>query len=314
MTKRKIQQYPIEKSPFYKLERKKDLCKLLYISEKQLKTYLKKSTTSNYHPSKSGTREIHILKPFTRTLHNRIFKLLQRIETPDYLHSGVKKRSHVTNAIQHLGHGNKIFTIDIKSFYTSTKEKFIYELFSRDLECSKDVSHAMSNISTYDGYVPTGSPISQILCFLSNKPIFDKLERLSKHNGIMMSIYVDDLTFSGKVIPHTFINDVRKIIGRKGYKTHKIKVYSKNEVKNVTGSVINPSGKIEVQNKTKKVMRELRKELNIASKKGDDEEKKLIYAKLIGHVFSASQISPGYYSMGQKLVSRRKKEYLRTSP
>ena len=54
-------------------------------------------------------------------VHTRIASLLSRIALPEYLHSGKKKCSNVTNAKAHLNN-EKMMTTDIKAFFHQLQE------------------------------------------------------------------------------------------------------------------------------------------------------------------------------------------------
>ena len=57
------------------------------------------------------------------------------------------------------------------------------------------------------------APTSQILSYMANHKMFDEIQSLANHNGIVMTIYVDDITFSSKNhISNKFKNKVQSII------------------------------------------------------------------------------------------------------
>ena len=62
-----------------------------------------------------------------------------------------------------------------------------------------------------NGHLPTGSPISQSVAFFSNLTVFNNISTYSKSRNIEFSVYVDDLTFSGKVIPKCFTDYINVI-------------------------------------------------------------------------------------------------------
>lgn len=320
-SKKVLKYYSVTQSPFYKLERKKDLFKLLFLTEKQVDLLLKYATdgtgrnfTVSSVESKGKNREVHIPKDLTHKVHNRIFLLLRRIKSPDYLHSGVKKRSHVTNALTHSGSNLNQFSIDISKFYNSTSYKMIFHFFQDVMKCSKDVSYIIANIISFNGHLPTGSPVSQVVSFLVNMRMFDKLNRLAKHNNICMTVYVDDITFSGDKIPSEFVSSVKSIIDKKGYKTHKISLCKSadddNSVREVTGVIIKSDGSVDVPNRIRHEIYSLKRSIDFEKSLAVDIALQK-YKKIIGLIYSAAQISPGYKTLGKKYVDMQR-EYVNT--
>ena len=88
---------PLERSAFYQLKSRRTLATLLGISLPQLEL-LARDADSLYARRLAKKRSVQVPKGALRRVHVRIFELLRRIETPDYLHSGIRSRSYVTNA------------------------------------------------------------------------------------------------------------------------------------------------------------------------------------------------------------------------
>ena len=127
----KNKSYTLKDSPFYNLSTKKALAKLLYISLSDTKRI---SDISNYNVFQLGElpkqREIQAPKLELNIIHTRIASLLVRIKSPDYLHSGIKKRSYISNAKEHIG-DFPVLTMDIRKFYSSTSKKSIFNFFKK---------------------------------------------------------------------------------------------------------------------------------------------------------------------------------------
>ena len=172
-------------------------------------------------------------------VHVHIFKLLQRIELPDYLQSGVSGRSYITNAKAHLG-TKKTYTVDIKKFYPSVSRAMVYTFFRGTMKCSEDVAGILANISTCDGHIPTGSSLSQLLAYMACKNMFDEIHAACTEAGIVMTCYVDDLTFSGDAVTRAWIyGTIKPIISRYGLKSHKDKFFGVGQPKEITGVIVN---------------------------------------------------------------------------
>lgn len=157
---------------------------------------------------------------------------------PEYLHSGRKKRSHITNAHEHK-RNTQIAKLDIKGFYPSVPETRVYHLFKNTFNASPDIAKILCALTTYKDCLPTGSKTSQIIAFLSNKDMFQEIQEEASSLGIKFSLYVDDLTFSGTNIPPRFLWRIKGIIHKNGYKYHKEYRSTPNKLAVITGVAIN---------------------------------------------------------------------------
>ena len=159
--------YDPTQSPFYMLPSKKKLAELLNLPSSDALTALTRLDVPYRKfdvPNKKNTKKRPVQMPSRELypVHVRIFKLLRRIELPDYLHSGFKGRSYITNAKAHLG-TKKTYTLDIKKFYPSVSRSKVFAFFRETMKCSEDVAGILANISTCEGHIPTGSSLSQLL-------------------------------------------------------------------------------------------------------------------------------------------------------
>lgn len=182
-------------------------------------------------------RKVEVPKRRLERIHRKVFSLLERIEKPEYLHSGIKGRSYITNAKVHTG-SVPLVKLDLKKFYPSIDGARVYRFFKQALQCSSDVSGLLTKLCTIDGHVPTGSCVSQLLAYFSAKPMFDDLHTLSRQWGLRDTCYVDDLTWSGERATPAFLWDAKKVVHRHGFKYHKDCVYTADDKKLVTGVMI----------------------------------------------------------------------------
>ncbi|MEX9871757.1 reverse transcriptase family protein [Providencia huaxiensis] len=302
--------YNKDQSPLFKIKSHKRLCDVLGLSSITTLKNIIRNGDSNYYKSTihkdNKERKIEVPLPQLKRIHQKINLYLSRIKTPDYLHSGIKKRSHITNAKQHLKNDH-VVKIDIKSFYPSVKKNVIFKFFRDELECSRDVSETLSLLCTCDNHIPTGSPLSQNLSFFSNKKMFDLVNDFSKEKNITFTCYVDDITISSKVINKEDKEKIIKILSSFKYKTHKYKNYPPQcKHKEITGVIIK-NGTMEVKNKHKKNISILshRKEIFFKNKGNTHQDTIMTYQKLIGHIYSASQINPTYKNYGKAIVLER---------
>jgi len=114
--------YSLDSSPFYQLQSKKKLAKLLHTSVAAMKGMADKSVT--HYEYWEEEKDDGTMRPLCRPhegldkVQSRIGYLLQCIETPSYVHPPVPKRTYVTNAATHLG-ARAFCLMDIESFYPS---------------------------------------------------------------------------------------------------------------------------------------------------------------------------------------------------
>lgn len=257
-----LKQYSYTKSPIFRLKSKKELAKILNISVNDL-DYLENQTKTNkslYSVFTIGEKQREIQNPVNKLLckvQRRLFELLKRFELPQYVYSGKKGSSYISNAKLHKN-SPFILKMDIEHFYANTKGEFVYQFFLHKMEMSSDLAHILTNFSTFRDFstniqkIPTGSCLSQLLAFWSYSDMFDKIYELAVLNNYIFSLYVDDMTFSSNsLIPNDFHKKIEEILNSKGlrFKRSKVCYYSANQSKEITGVIITPDKQLRVPNK-----------------------------------------------------------------
>lgn len=236
-----------------------------------------------------------------RRIHVRILKLLKRIVVPPYLHSAVRGRSYKTNASSHLGSA-QLLKVDIKKFFPSTTESRVFSFFADQLQCAPDIARLLAKICTCHGVIPTGSPLSPLLSFYANRPMFDELADLANANQLTFTCYIDDVVFSGSDLRRGFIGDVVSIVDAHGHKiAHgKTRFYSAREPKLVTGVIVKGNQLCVPHSRFKKA-RAIEKALSTSS-----EPARTLYLveKLNGLIGEAATIDPRFRAWGRSINSR----------
>lgn len=300
--------YKIDQSPLYKLHSHNKLADVLSISDvKILKRIANRGDVNYLFFETDAGRKIECPKMQLSRIHKRINNLLTRIQCGSYLNSGVKGKSNITNAAQHLNN-SRLLKVDIAKYYQSITEKQVQTCFVQLFKCSKDVAETLSKIICVKGHLPTGSTISLSMSYFVNKPVFDHIERYCKQRNVTFTCYVDDLTFSGDNVNDAFKNYITGYIKQaRNYKCHKIRMHKPETSKCVTGAVIE-NGQLLVKNKHRKAIHSLLNGLDNMIKTNHTESPELIryFQVLQGHLFSAGQINHGYKLKGKEIVSRRK--------
>lgn len=297
--------YDFTQSPLYMVLSKKKLAEKLNLpsaAELVALTRLEVPYRKFEVEGKSKPRPVQMPCRPLYPVHVRIFKLLRRIELPDYLHSGVTGRSYITNAKAHLG-TQKTYTVDIKKFYPSVSRSMVYTFFRDTMKCSEDVTGILANISTCDGHIPTGSSLSQLLAFMACKNMFDELHAASTEAGIVMTCYVDDLTFSGEAVTRSWIyGTIKPIFSKYGLKSHKDKFFGAGKPKEITGVIVDGDS-IKVCNRHHRSIYDLMLKI---PETDDLKDLNKIYDALIGKLSSAAQIDSQFMSTRQITTKKRR--------
>jgi len=247
--RRSFKLYTINQSALYKITSPKKLSNALNRSELEIDVLL--GSDENYREftlleelnpfshKRKKARLVQTPNKDLRSVHERILKLLQRIEYPEYAHAGVKKRSYRSNAQAHQK-SKEVATFDLSNYYGSVKAHHVYDFYLKQLQCVRDVSGILTRLSTHRNCIPTGSPLSPLLALHSSRTMFDSLDCLAKRYGLVFTCYVDDLTFSGDAIPPSLEREVVSIVRRNGHSINKKKtrIFRAHQAKHVTGTVI----------------------------------------------------------------------------
>ncbi len=247
-----------------------------------------------------------------KTVQRRIHDLLAQITPPEYLYSGVKGRSAVSNATRHFeGHGKlvPVVKLDIAKFYSNSDANRVYDFFYHGLQCSKQVAKLLCNITTISAipfaeraHLPTGGVTSQILAYYSYQGMFEALSVLAAKSNTILSVLVDDMTFSGEGATLGLLNEARQIISRFGLhsKRKKEKVYAARRAKPVTGVTLTRKGP-RLSNSHRQNINQLQQSLQNACVPAD---KAILARRLIGALSYAGQIEAQYKQ--QRCVLLRK--------
>lgn len=258
MAKTPVKSYALDQCPLYKLASRKKLAGLFNVSLAELETLAANKTNYRVFDIQQGEkmRQVEVPKVVLERIHRRLFRLLERLGKPDYLHSGIKGRSYLTNAKAHIGAG-PLVKLDIKKFYPNIQGDRVARFFTSQLQCSPDVAGLLTNLSTFENHVPTGSPVSQLLSYFSAKPLFDELEQLSHDLGVRFTCYVDDLTFSGPAATLAFLWNVKQVVHRHGLKYHKERCFGAGDKKLVTGVLLHGDRTLVQPSKELKLWRDI---------------------------------------------------------
>lgn len=295
--------YSLQNSKLYRLRNRKKLAELLELSPAffRIRHDYRYKEFSKPKPNGEGERYFTVPEEELKSIQKRLCHLLTRIETPDWVISGKKGFSYVTNAERH---SDKLFikTMDITSFYNSVQRSYIFKMFRDTFLMENDIVWLLTDLVTYNGRLPTGSPSSQIVVFWAYKEMFERINEISTAYNCVFSLYVDDMTFSSlNPISGGLRNEVATVLKQYGLKA-KVKkdhYYQSKDTKVVTGVGIK-NGKIVVLNRHRKSI------INQYKKCLEGNEPKEI-KRLNGMLCAARQIEPDIFpSIRNYIVSFQK--------
>lgn len=299
------------KCSLYAIKSKSMLKEILNIkNNKWLNKAYVQSQTSPFIDKKNKARLIESPNSELKSIQKLIKNMLSRYQFPNYVFSGVKKKSYVDNANEHKGK-TYLYKVDISSFFPNTSRNKVYQFFKNELKTSSDVANILTNFCTFDlssiiqtnneiasfldskkiihlNHLSTGACTSPVLSYLVNKQMFNELYETCEQNNIKMTIYIDDISFSStNPLVKNLRSRIISIITKNGYNisVKKTKYYLPTDVKKVTGVIIKKDGSPDVPNKLR---------LKIKSKfenlKSDSDKK-----QLAGYIAAAKQIRKDIY-------------------
>ena len=128
------------------------------------------------------------------------------------------------------------------------------------------------------------------LAFWANIRMFNELENLSIKHDVSMTVYVDDLTFSGDNTNKLFRSCVNRIISKHGHTMHptKTKLYKAEQPKLITGVVVK-GNELKVRNEQHYL---LSSEMDLwkAIKNEANASQTPLMSKLVGRLYSMGVI------------------------
>lgn len=231
-------------------------------------------------------------------IHRAILEKLKLLGQPDYLHSGMKGRSHLTHAAGHLN-APWLCKIDLRAFFFQITTQRVRRFFLHQMQCAPEVAALLAQLCTVNGALPIGGRLSQSLAFLAAKAMFDELDRLSSGLEIHFSAYVDDLCFSGKRATPAFLWSVKQVLHKHGYRYHAARCYPPGSQRLVTGTLLTNRG---MTLRPRAALR-IREDMAMLAGEAPCEQK---LAVLQGRLAAASSVDPAYVPLSRAVQCRLK--------
>ncbi|WP_166647357.1 reverse transcriptase family protein [Prosthecobacter fusiformis] len=234
----------IKISKLYFVGTKKRLATVLKSNPSVLRRLAKTGDANYQHifvTSRGKKRAVQNPNPELKEIQVRINQLLQRINYPEYMMAGLKGLSYEKNASAHLGlESTRVCTVDIEKFYPNCQRGAVIRSLEKWFNQKHDVAVQLADLVCLNGHLPTGGPASLLFSFWSNRDVFDEIKLAADAHGLKMTVYVDDMTFSGENAGLKFLHDcVLPVLKRAGLRGHKIKSYHKSCPQEITGIILN---------------------------------------------------------------------------
>lgn len=125
--------------------------------------------------------------------------------------------------------------------------------------CASDVAETLTRLATFNGHLPTGSPLSPILAYFAYYDVWQAVAAFAGAKGLMLTVYIDDVTVSGNKVSARDLWQIKRIIHSSGLRYHKEKHYV-DRPSEITGVIVG-SGTLAVPNRQLKKLHIARQEL-----------------------------------------------------
>lgn len=235
--RQRYERYPFEASPWVQDLTQRDLAELLGWKKQQLEALIRdKERWVKREPKQIGSKLRNLAIPTgkLRTIHERLKFHLNKIQQPEYLFSPRKGRAQRDNAAHHAEQV-QFLSLDICQFYPSTTDEHIFRWAHHVAGLRDDVAGMFTKLVAIDGKMPFGSPVSPVLTTHVHRGMFDEIYAICGANDLRMSLWVDDLTISGTFVRGELVEQIRSVIRKRGFQTHKIEFRSSARPVIVTG-------------------------------------------------------------------------------
>jgi RNA-directed DNA polymerase len=242
----RVERYNLEQSPFAQNPTQRDVAALVGETRDDLRRLInykdrfiirRQAATGK----KGKLRNLAYPVGRLRAVHERFKFHLNKIKQPSYLFSPRRNRGQRDNAALHLDQ-HQYLSLDLKQFYPSTNDHMVRRWFIGQLGMYQDVAGQLTHLCTVDGKVSFGSPLTPVLCSLIHRPMFDLIAEICHKRNLRYSVWVDDLTISGRFVPREVLNEIRAIVRGFGLKSHKVEYRCGNRPVFVTGiGVVGPN-------------------------------------------------------------------------
>lgn len=235
--KQRHERYAFEASPWRQKLTQSEVADLLGTTKTRLEALVRDKEKFVRRETKMiGIKQRDLALPIgkLRIVHERLKYHFNKIKQPNYVFSPRKGRGQKDNAGYHAGQ-SQFLQLDIKQFYPSTTSGHIFRWLHYEAGLLEDVAGLLVRLIAIDDKLPFGSPVSPVLSTLVHRRMFDAIYALCQADGLLMSLWVDDLTISGPLIRGELLDDIRSIVRQNGLRSHKIRFLTGGRPVTITG-------------------------------------------------------------------------------
>jgi len=302
---RRGERYGLDRSPFAQKPTQREVASLLGESRDNLRRLVnykeqfiirRQAVTGK----KSKIRDLAYPDGRLRAVHERMKFHLNKIILPNYLFSPRRNRGQRDNAAEHLDQ-EQFLTLDLKKFYPSTTAAMVKRWFKDKLGMQADVAGLLTHLFTIDGRVSFGSPLTPVLCALLHQPMFDQIAAICDARGLRYSVWVDDVTISGKFVPGEVLRQIRDVVRAHGLKSHCIAYRSGNKPVYVTGIGVVGRHLVAPNSLNKKIKEEWDE---YHSRAVTDDERDVVAQRLLSYLGTVRHICGSNSEAGRKASSQ----------
>lgn len=290
MTKAKRNKsYALDQCALYQCNTKKKLFELLQTTRTK---YAELKLADDLYrpmkkPKKDGTfRDIKAPRGDLKRIQKRIGELLLRVATPDYLMSPVRGRSNIDNAAKHRG-SSSYHLLDVEDFYPSCTANKVAWFFGTVMKCPPDVTAILVWLTTLEDALPAGSPASPSLAFWAYQDMWNEIDQRVRSDDCQLTVYVDDITISGSIIPGLLVHDVKERLRHHGHRFKATKEAARLDVPVVVTGVVVRDRTLLMPNSQQRERHLLREEIKTMP---EGIEKEKMIESLIGRDGTEKQI------------------------
>ncbi|WP_018652182.1 reverse transcriptase family protein [Actinobacillus capsulatus] len=296
--------HTLQTSPLYGLKHLHQLQHLLYHSRYFRNTNI--DLDKQYKLSETAHREVFYPDDTLYNFHSELNKFLSKIEKPEFIKSGKKGESYLTHVSSHINK-NQYFSLDIRSYYSNINRLDVFKFFRNNLGCSHKIANYLAYFCTYKDQLPLGSPMSMNLAYFINEPMFYCLNEIAVKNNLSMTVYVDDIAFSGRVITSKVKYDIIGVINKHGYSINedKLRFYKSKKTYRETSGLLIYKGKLLPNKEKLDKLHKMLSEWDALLRLDKPLETKNHFIRLISFISYLCQIDTKYMQLKYKVI----KEY-----
>ncbi len=154
---------------------------------------------------------------------------------------GFEKGSSTADNVEPHKGATAVLTLDLKDFFPTVKRNQVYSIF-KTIGYNTTISAILTNLCTFEGALPQGSPCSPKLANLSAWTLDIRIQGYVGKRGITYTRYADDMSFSAlspsKIV--RIIPMISSIIKDENFEvnTAKTRIAGAARAKKVTGLII----------------------------------------------------------------------------